>query len=292
MKTHQLEYFLAIAKCQSFSAAAVEVFISQSTLSQQMQKLESELGVTLFVRNARSVCLTPAGEDFQSYAKRIMLEMELCKETMQEYTSYKKGHLRIGIVPYMMYLGFNKIIADFLKAYQDIELKLYTADTDYLLKGLREKKIMISFITSPYSDEYEVEYYPLLTEKIVMLVSSSHKFAGRSIIDLRDARSEKYLLVDSGMQFRSSLLHAIDYDLQIIHESYNVDMIRSLVQENIGIALLGNRLAEAICNSDTAIVPITQVLEQQSGLAIPRSKRLTLTTKAFRDFTAKANTEQ
>ncbi len=284
MKIHQLECFLAIARCKSFSLAAEEAFISQSTLSQQILKLEDELGVSLFVRHARSVVLTPAGESFMIHAKRIMAELELCKESMQEYASYKMGHLKIGIVPYMTYMGFGKIISSFLKTYQNIDIKLYTANTDELLKGLRERKTMISFVVSPYSDEYEVDFYPLQTEKLAMLVSSSHELAKCSVVDLCDVVREKFLLVNNDLQIRNSLLQACGHDLNVIHESCNADMIKNIVEENIGVALIGDHLAQKLSGPNAVVVPIKQKFEQQCGLAIPKLKRLPLTTRAFRDF--------
>ncbi len=113
MEIHQLEYFLAVEKYRNFSTASLEICVSQSTLSQQIKKLEDELGVKLFIRYSRSVRLTPAGEDFLVHAQRIVSEIQQSRETIQKYISFDKGSIKIGVFPNMACLGLNKIITSF-----------------------------------------------------------------------------------------------------------------------------------------------------------------------------------
>ena len=93
MEIHQLEYVLAVATYNSFTRAAESQNVSQSSLSQQIRKLEDELGVNLFARTTRSVQLTPAGAEFITYAKRILSEIDKARQSILEYTSYERATL-------------------------------------------------------------------------------------------------------------------------------------------------------------------------------------------------------
>ena len=91
MEMHQLEYVLAVAKYQNFTRASEVLKTSQSSLSQQIIKLENELGISLFVRTTRSVQLSPAGEEFVKHARRIMSEVIEARRCIYEYTSFEKA---------------------------------------------------------------------------------------------------------------------------------------------------------------------------------------------------------
>jgi LysR family hydrogen peroxide-inducible transcriptional activator len=117
MEIHQLSYVLAISKYSSFSVAAEHENISQPTLSQQIKKLEKELGVDLFIRNTHSVRLTNAGEEFIAYANRILSEMNKAQNAMLEFTHLNKGIINIGVLPIISFLGLTHMIADFHNIY-------------------------------------------------------------------------------------------------------------------------------------------------------------------------------
>ena len=99
MEIHQLEYMVAVAKFQSFTRAAAEINISQSSLSQQIRKLEEELGIKLFDRTTRTVRLTNAGSAFLAHAQQILLEINKSKSTIQQYLSVSRGQIKLGLCP-------------------------------------------------------------------------------------------------------------------------------------------------------------------------------------------------
>jgi DNA-binding transcriptional LysR family regulator len=290
MEIHQLEYFLAIEKYQSFSGASLEICVSQSTLSQQIRKLEKELGVQLFIRYPRSVCLTPAGEEFLEHAQKIISEIQLSRETVQKYTNFEKGLIKIGVIPSMAYLILNQVITNFIKSYPDFDFKIHTADTDDLLEGLRNKKVNVAFINTPFTDEYKIDFYLLMDDNIVVLVATKHPLANESLIDLSDLSKEKFLMIKSSSWFQNTLIHACNeagFEPNIILDYGTIEMVRGFVEEGIGVALMGHHIAQSILNSNTLIVPIKQTLKRQIGLAVPRYTRIPLGTSFFRDFTLK-----
>ena len=116
MELNQLQYFIAVAKHHSFSKASNTIHVAQSSLSHQVIKLESELGTQLFTRNTESV-LTDAGKEFHEYACRVITEINQASYAMQKYGSLQAGHIVIGALPIMGYLGITQLIATFHKAH-------------------------------------------------------------------------------------------------------------------------------------------------------------------------------
>ena len=289
MEIHQLEYFLAVKSYRNFSIAAQEICISQSTLSQQIKKLEDELGVKLFIRYSRSVGLTPAGEDFSLHAQKIIDEIKHTHETVQKYKSLDKGYIRIGTFPNINYLGLEKILIRFIRQYPGIEVQIYTATTNELLKELREKKIHAAFINSPISGNYEIDFYPLIKDKMVSVLPSNHPLAHQSIIDLADLSCEKFLMDNSHPWVRNEINQAcIDagFEPSVILDCYQIEMIQSFLEDGVGVSLIGSRIAESINSPHISIIPIKQRIERNSGLALPKftSKKTPIATNVLRDF--------
>ena len=233
MELHQLEYFLAVEKYGSFSAASQEINVSQSTLSQQIKKLEEELGVQLFIRHPRSITLTPAGRDFLVHVVRIKQEIQHSLETIQKYTNYEKGSLILGAIPYISYLGINQLIANFVKQYPGIDYKIFSNDTDQLLRGMREKKINAAFVNYPFQNEDDFDFYPIVTDNLVMLVSQMHPLSKEAEVDLKQLANEPFLLIKSSSDFRQDLVAACreaGFEPHIILDGGHVDMVRDFVE--------------------------------------------------------------
>jgi len=290
MEIHQLEYFLAVEKYGSFSSASLEVNVSQSTMSQQIKKLEDELGVLLFIRYSRSVELTPAGQDFLVHAQRIVNEIADSRETIEQYTTFDKGLIKIGSVPYMAYLGLNQIITNFLTSHPTFDFEVHAAHSDDLLKWMRERKINVAFISSPFTGDYDIDFYPLVNDRIVALVYTDHPAAKKSQIDLSDLSVDRLLLLKSSTSYRNNLIKACKeagFEPKMGLEDGNVEMIRSFVEAGLGVSLMGSYIANSISTSKTKVIPIKQDIQLQSGLAIPKYSRLPIATSCFKDFTLK-----
>ncbi|MCL6594059.1 MAG: LysR family transcriptional regulator, partial [Alicyclobacillus sp.] len=268
----------------------MEICVSQSTLSQQIKKLEEELGVMLFVRGPRSVELTAAGRDFSAYAKRILAEIQRSREAMHQYTTYSKGEIAVGAIPTSGYLGFHKLIVRFMKAYPGIRLQIHEANTDDLLLGLQAHKIHVAFITSPFHTEAEVDFYPLVSDQVGVLLSRKHAQAGAQVVDLAELAHEPFLMIKSSSGYRDVLIracHDAGFEPRMILESSHVEMLRAFVEEGVGVALMGMRIGRCLESSSTRVLPLQQLVERQNGLAVLRYRRIPLSVRLFRDFVLK-----
>jgi DNA-binding transcriptional LysR family regulator len=245
------------------------------------------LGVLLFTRGSRSVRLTPAGDDFLVHAKRIATEVTLSKEKMQEYTNYQKGHIRIGITPYMSYLGIYKLLAEFLHFYVNMEFRLYIDSTESLLKGMREKKAMLAFVTSPHNNEFEVDFYPILKERLILLVSCENALAAKQQVDIEDLAQDPFLFCNDSRYYMNEMYSLYGVNLKTIGVCNDVHMVKSFVEENLGITLIGEHIASNLTTDKILAIPLVQKFEYVHGLAVPKQKRLPLSTKTLRDFILK-----
>ena len=123
MELHQLQYVLEVAKRRHFTKAAEEIGVAQSSLSQQITKLEEELGIKLFERTTRSVYPTPAGEEFLMYAKRILEDINTVKQSMQSHIGLTRGKITIGAITTLESIDFVALITAFHQTYPGLHLK-------------------------------------------------------------------------------------------------------------------------------------------------------------------------
>ncbi len=291
MEIHQLEYVLAVEKYLNFSLAADEICVSQPTLSHQIKKLEAELGVELFIRTTRSVQLTPAGQEFMLYAKRILSEIQKARNAMYEHTNLLKGNIKVGAISNITYMGIIPVIAAFQRTYPGINMQLYEANSDELLKKMNTYEIDAAFITYPYAPEFNFDFYPLINDKLVLFTYRTHHLVNRDIIQLSELAQEKFLIVKSSFGLRNLLIQACrdaGFEPNIIFESEHLETIKGLIEEEMGVALFSYRVAASLSTPSTAIVGIDTSVRRITGLAV--SKNCLVSTKAFRDFVLK-NTE-
>ena len=152
MNLNQLQYVLSVAEHRSFSLAAENLFISQSTLSQQIMNLESELGVKLFLRTTRDVQITEAGRAFLEEAAEILRRTEGLKQTMSDYAGLLKGTINIGAINALETIHFSQIITDFYSAFPQLTVNIVGNSSYPLLEALENRSIDIAFLTRPFPD--------------------------------------------------------------------------------------------------------------------------------------------
>ena len=146
MEISQLRAVLAIAKSHSFSRAAQELYLSQSTLSLQVAKLEKELGVTLFYRTTRTVHLTEAGEEFVKSAGDILRNIRLLSQNMSAYGGLMRGTLTIGAISSLEAIHFSEMLASFYSLYPSLNIDLQEEGSITLIEMLRSHRIAQAFV--------------------------------------------------------------------------------------------------------------------------------------------------
>lgn len=290
MQLHQLEYVLAVARHHSFTRAAEEINIAQSSLSQQISNLEKELGVNLFTRTTRSVYLSAVGEDFVEHAMRIMSEVSAAHQCIQEYVSIEKGHLTVGIIPVVAHYSIPKLIADFNKEFPGVKISLIENQDDELLDMLSSSKLDAAIVQQADSNS-PFQYFPLYVDNMVLLTNKRHRLAFRKTADLKELKSEKFIITppNSGHHHDfEKACHSLGFEPNVIMTCSSVKTIMGLTSEGIGISVLSSKVATSMGDDSLAlsILKLTPTIERRIHLAIPKGINISPALKVFVKFTS------
>jgi len=286
MELHQLEYVLAVAKNHNFTRAAEEIKISQSSLSQQICKLESELGISLFARTTRSVQLTPAGEEFVTHANRIISEIVKARRCIHEYVSIEKGTLTLGVIEILGYSYLPHMLVDFQKNHPKIKMLLTEKRSEELLQLLHSSKIdaAICQLNNPNPN---IEFYPWMADKMVLVTSHLHPLAKRKSIDLKELQNEKFIMTPPTSRhykkFHISCM-AAGFEPNIIMDCSITKNIMGFVREGLGITVLSSHIVEMEQDPSLRIISLTPTINTKTGLAIRNNEDLPPTLKVFLRF--------
>src|SRR6266480_2697485 len=178
MELHQLRYFCAVAETGSFSRAAEHSHVSQPSLSQQILKLEDELGARLFDRLGRSVRLTELGKTFLPRARAVLRELEAAKGDVVEGKEFIGGSITVGVIPTVAPYFLPPVLTSFAKKFPQARLTVVEEITPVLLDRLRAGTIDLALLALPIRG-HEFEAFPLLTEPLYAVLPQKHPMARR-----------------------------------------------------------------------------------------------------------------
>ncbi|TVX92947.1 LysR family transcriptional regulator [Paenibacillus agilis] len=293
MEIRQLQYAIQIAEERNFSRAAEKLHIAQPSLSQQLSKLEKEIGVLLFQRTTNSVELTHAGTVFVERAQAIIDSLEQLKKEMFDISQTKAGKVTIGTMPITGSHLLPHVLPSFHRRYPDIELVLTEEpSTSNLVKLTAQGKNDLCLLSLPLSDP-SLEYEPILEEEIVLAVPRNHRLAAATIselstgIPLADVKDEPFIFLKRGQGFRQitmDLCSQAGFEPRIVFESSNIETVQSLVATGMGVALVPAFIATA---PRSEFVPQYVALEGQPSrtlvLAYRSGRYMSKAAEAFKE---------
>jgi LysR family hydrogen peroxide-inducible transcriptional activator len=246
MELHQLRYFCAVAGSGSFSRAAEQSHVAQPSLSQQIIKLEEELGARLFDRLGRSVRLTELGKTFLPRARAVLRELEAAKGDVVERKNFVGGPVTVGVIPTVGPYFLPRVLTSFSRKFPQVRFTVVEEITPVLLGRLRAGAIDVAILALPIRG-HEFETTPLLTERLFAALPKNHRLAKRTAISLRDLRSEPFLLLRDGHCFRDTAVAACDrvrLRPQIIFESGQFTSLLSMVGAGMGVSIVPEMAVE------------------------------------------------
>ena len=215
MELRQLKYFVKSAEYLNFSEAAKPLFITQSTLSQQIKQLECELGFTLFLRNSRHISLTEAGEEFLPFARRTIQDAEDGVQRLYDLQHVKTGTLRVGVT-YSLNTVLTEGLMCFMHLYPGIKLEIYYKTMAELQELLRARKLDFVLSYKPLMESPDIEAMPLFDNTLAVVVDNAHPLAKRSCVELHELQKYNLVLPSVGLQARSmldKLMEGKDFEL-------------------------------------------------------------------------------
>ena len=224
---------MMVAQTGSFSQAAKELFISQSTLSQQIQQLENEVGVKLLERNTRKVTLSEYGQEFLPYAKNLIYDAEACLGSIMDVRNMATGKLVIGVT-----YTFSSVMVDVLKEvirdYPGIRLSIRTALMEELMDMLERNEIDLALSYDPGHKYDNIESTELFRSSICVIARDTHPLAQKVSISLEELSRLKLALPVSGMQARDkfdSVLAEKGIKMNIAVEVNDMQILQKLVRD-------------------------------------------------------------
>ena len=287
MDITQIQYVLAVAAAGGFSAAAEELFISQSSLSKQIIALERELGVVLFDRSRRQIALTPAGAVFLDHARRID---DASRALLADLNQFKAEQaLRIVAIPVIAQYGIAAGIARFRSRHPDVAIILEEREASAILPALQNQQFDLAFLRDYYLDRSAYLLCEVATDRLLVAVARKHRFAGRSSLALAELSDENHIMFDRGTvvhEIAVDACRAAGFEPRIFYASLRIESVLGLVASNSGVALMMEKVVAYHRHPDVVAIPLEEVIESTIVLAVPKDRKMPRGAKLFMDFVA------
>lgn len=242
MTITQLKYVLAVAKHQNFTVASEHCFVTQPTLSMQIQKLEEELDVQIFNRNKKPIQLTPVGEKIVEQAKTIVDESNRISDIVDQQKGFIGGEFKLGIIPTVMPTLLPLFLKTFIQKYPKVNLVIEELTTEEIIKKLSDGHIDAALAATPLENE-AIKERVLYYEPFVAFIPENHRIYSKPTISADDLELNDILLLEDGHCFKSSVINICkafkqDTSSHFHLESGSFNTLIKLAKENMGMTLL------------------------------------------------------
>ncbi|MBV7532782.1 hydrogen peroxide-inducible genes activator [Chitinophaga sp. sic0106] len=244
MTTVQLEYIVAVDTYRSFVVAAEKCFVTQPTLSMQIQKLEDELGIKLFDRSKLPVVPTEIGTAVISQARIILKENARIREIIADQKKEVQGNLKVGIIPTLAPYLLPRILTGFMKKYPKVKLEIWEYPTEQIVQQLKQELLDCGLLATPLHNPH-LEEHPLFYESFVVYASRNHSLYEKKVIKAEDLDVKEVWLLNEGHCMRNQVLNICKDKFTMGGEyknlEYNtgsVETLKRMVDLNEGYTIL------------------------------------------------------
>lgn len=240
----QLEYLVAVADLRHFGKAAFACHVSQPTLSQQVQKVEEDLGILIFDRSRKPVMATREGEAFLEQARLILREHKRLFEIAKSHSDEVAGEFRLAVIPTVAATLIPSFVAHFARKYPQAELFIEELTTEAILEELKRDRLDAGILATPLP-EHGFEEMPLYYEPFKLYLSKGHPLLAKAACSKQDLEGDGLWLLRDGHCFKDQVLRYCAIDPAAAPQFHNIhfqsgslDTLRRLVQEGHGYTLI------------------------------------------------------
>lgn len=247
----QLQYVLAVAEHKNFTIAAEKSFVTQPTLSMQIQKLEKELNIDIFDRTSHPIKITQIGEKIVAQAKTILMEANRMKHLVNEEKGLLEGDFVIGVIPTVLPSLVPLFYKTFQKNNPKSNLVIKELQTDKIIKGIKDGSLDFGIVVSPLYEDQIIEK-PLYYEPLIAYVPKGHRLASKEKINENDLDTSDLLILQEGHCFRNNVLalcgttHMKNRPVKL--ESGSFEALIKLSNDGYGMTLLPSLVADDLSN--------------------------------------------
>src|SRR5437763_1766181 len=287
MELHQLAYFESVSRHLHFTRAAQELNVAQPSVSQQIRKLEHELGAPLFNRMKRHVTLTEAGKTFLPHAKAVLQRLEEARLEVQELSGMRKGTLSVGAPPSVGTHLLPRALAAFSRRHPGITLTFREAGSRTLVNLLEGGELDLAVVIQPIRHP-ALETQPLLEEELLLAVPREHPLAnGHRRVRLTQLRDEPFVLLREGTyDLRDQTLAACrraGFEPVIALDGGEMDSMLRFVAAGIGLAVLPEMVLAEVDVADRSVA-VRRLLPRLGRSLVLARRRDRYFSAAAREF--------
>lgn len=242
MTITQLQYVLAVAEHKNFTLAAEKCFVTQPTLSMQIQKIEEELNILIFDRSKKPIQLTAIGQKIVEQAKNIVNEAGKIKDIVEFQKGFIGGEFRIGIIPTIMPTLLPMFLNNFIKKYPKIKLIIEELNTNEIITRLKNGHLDVAIAATPLEDE-KIKEIVLYYEPFVAYIPENNSISQKTEIEISDLNLDDILLLQDGHCFRDGILNLCKNKEMTGKNSFQLESgsfetLIKLADEGLGTTLL------------------------------------------------------
>lgn len=242
MTITQLKYVLAVAEHKNFTLAADKCFVTQPTLSMQIQKIEEELSIQIFDRTKKPIQLTDIGQKIVNQAKNIVNEADRIQDIVEQQKGFIGGEFRLGIIPTIMPTLLPMFLNNFIKKYPKVKLIIEELNTEEIITKLNNGHLDAAIAATPLMEE-KIKEIVLYFEPFVAYIPESHHTFQKEEIEVSDLNLDEILLLQDGHCFRDGIINLCKNNPrnEINHfqiESGSFETLIKLADEGLGTTLL------------------------------------------------------
>jgi DNA-binding transcriptional LysR family regulator len=266
MELLQLEHFLAVAEEGTFTRAAERVGRSQPAISQSIKKLEEEVGMALFSRDLQEVSLTEAGKSLMVYARRMLSARDNAMRTLGSLKHLSTGTLNIASHESAANYLLPAALRHYLSAFPDIKVGIYRSRLTEIPRQVLDREMHVGFVKEAPAFN-ELTSVPVHADEMVLVASPSHPLAGRAAVTIKDLEGQPFVLHRLCSTTEKKILRLFEQHhvrCRIVAEVRSFENIKSLVQEDVGLAIVPNVTVKQ------EIAAGTLMRVKVAGLNIPR----------------------
>ncbi len=287
METNTIDEFIQIAQLKSFSKAAEELMISQSSLSKHIKTLEADLGEQLFDRTTRSVTLTLFGQSILPLCQEISDKSKAIIKLANNQTTRNRNHLSITSIPVMAQYNITGAIANFLNAHPEIHMTFTESESLMINHLLRNGDYELAFTRLIEKEEPSFDSIPYYSDNLVAVLPKNHRLAKNKSINIKELMNDHFLFLDENTLLYRYL---IDYCKEngfvpnIVQTAHRPENIIDFVSKGLGISLLYRKQVDYVNNPH--IVAVDLLPKQVSIIALSKLKshKLSYAANAFWNY--------
>jgi LysR family transcriptional regulator, low CO2-responsive transcriptional regulator len=284
---HQLKVFEAVARHNSFTRAAEELFLTQPTVSMQVKQLTKAVGMPLFDQVGKRLYLTQAGEELVKTCREVFEKLDQFEMTVADLKGLKQGRLRLAVITTAKYF-VPRILGPFCKRYPGIDISLQVTNHEQILNRLSDNLDDL-YVMSQLPESIEVTYQPVLENPLVVLAPADHPLAEEKNISLERIAAEPFIMREPGSGTRKSVQSLFDehkLPLKVQLDLGSNEAIKQAIAGGLGVSILSlHTMALESPGRQLTILDVEHFPIERYWYAVyPSGKQLSIVARAFLDY--------